>query len=70
MSERLKNIIEILVGQTVLELLIKTILSMFWEITQKLLALLNFGTIFKFLRPFTSRKLYFQKVSIILNLKF
>ena len=42
LSKELKNSIKILVGQGVLELMIKTIFWLFWSVTQEPLGLLNF----------------------------
>ena len=59
LSKKLKNIIRILVGLAVLELLIKTIFWLFWSTTEKLLGLLKIDAIFEFLGQFTIRSIYF-----------
>ena len=60
LSKKLKNGIEILVGQAVLKLWIKTVKMMFGLITQEPYDLPNsyFDAIFEFLRQFTVRCTY------------
>ena len=53
--KELKNGIEILVGQAVFKLQIKTVKMLFGSITQEPLGYLNFDAIFEFLGKFTIR---------------
>ena len=69
LSKKLKNGIEILVGQVVFKLWIKTVKMLFGSITQKHLAYLNFDAIFEFLGQFTITCTYyfFKNILIILR---
>ena len=62
LSKELKNGIEILVGQAIFKLWIKTFKMLFGSITQEPLSYLNFDAIFEFLGQFTIRYThYFSK---------
>ena len=56
--KELKNGIEILVGQALCKLWIKTVKMLFGSITQEPLGVLNFDAIFEFLGQFTIRCVY------------
>ena len=57
LSQELKNGIEVLVGQVVLKLQIKTVKIVFWLIARDSLGLLY--AIFEFLRQFSIRCIYY-----------
>ena len=61
LPKKLKNAIEILVGQAVFKLWIKTVKMLFGSITQKPLGLPNVHTIFEFLGQLTAGCIHIPK---------
>ena len=64
LSKELKNGTEILVGQVVFKLWIKTVKIIFWSILKNPLPYLNFSVIFEFLGQFTIRCIYFVQKGV------
>ena len=67
---KLKNGIEILVGQAVFKLWIKTFKMLFGSITQEPLGLPNFHAIFEFLGQLTAGCIHNPKIKLLIILRF
>ena len=70
LPKKLKNGIEILVGQAVFKLWIKTVKILFGSITQEPLGLPNFHAIFEFLGQLTAGCIYYPKIKLLIILRF
>ena len=70
LPKKLKNGIEILVGQAVFKLWIKTFKMLFGSITQELLGLPNFHAIFEFLGQLTAGCIHYPKIKLLIILRF
>ena len=70
LPKKLKNGIEILVGQAVFKLWIKTVKMLFGSITQELLGLPYFHAIFEFLGQLTVGCIYYPKIKLLIILRF
>ena len=70
LPKKLKNGIEILVGQAVFKLWIKTVKMLFGSITQEPLGLPNFHAIFEFLGQLTAGCIHYPKIKLLIILRF
>ena len=70
LPKQLKNGIEILVGQAVFKLWIKTFKMLFGLITQEPLGLPNFHAIFEFLGQLTAGCIHYPKIKLLIILRF
>ena len=70
LPKKLKNGIEILVGQAVFKLWIKTVKMLFGSITREPLGLLNFHAIFEFLGQLTAGCIHYPKIKLLIILRF
>ena len=70
LPKKLKNGIEILVGQAVFKLWIKTVKMLFGSITQEPLGLPNFYTIFEFFGQSTAGCIHYPKIKLLIILRF